>query len=336
MTVSEPVTAAVRVDGGPEKRVVIGGDEPQTSRSTVPTNCVVDLPSKNAAGVAKATLLTDAPTGATLTIRINDTLVFTGTVEKSEPGIGNRRRVTAFDTVHQLKQTFLNVTFDNAEPARAIAEVAGKTDVDVAFEPPPERPGRITQSFNDSRADVVIDELTKKTDAVTRVSPDGTLLVARPNQLQRETHLLSRIIDATAGSRRPQYESVQVVGNTSISDSENDVGGELRQQRHLISAQPIIAEAGDGQPTFLFKDNSIQTQRQANNVAGQLLRRLQKQQQGGQTTIVGRPDIRPLDRVTIPESQGGGTFLVSNIEHTISATDGFQSRLSLGGTIGDI
>jgi hypothetical protein len=129
---------------------------------------------------------------------------------------------------------------------------------------------------------------------------------------------------------------VQVVGNTSISDSENDVGGELLQQRHLISAQPVIAEAGDGQPTFLFKDNSIQTQSQANNVARQLLRRLQKQQQGGQATIVGRPEIRPLDRVSFPESQGGETFVVSNIEHTISATDGFQSRLSLGGTIGDI
>jgi hypothetical protein len=336
MTVSEPVTASARVDGGSANRVVIGGDEPQTSRSTVPTNCVIDLPSKNAAGVAKVTLLTDAPTGARFTIRINGTLIFTGTIEKSEPGIGDRRRSTAFDTVHQLKQTFLSVTFDNAEPARAVAEVAEQTDADVAFEPPPERPGRVTQSFNDSRADVIIDELTKKTDAVTRVSPDGTLLIARPNQLQRETHSLSRIIDVTAGARRPQYASVQVVGNTSISDSENDAGGELRQQRHLISAQPIIAEVGDGQPTFLFKDNSIQTQSQANNVARQLFRRLQKQQQGGQTTIVGRPEIRPLDRVTIPEPQGGGTFLVSNIEHSVSATDGFQSRLSLAGTIGEI
>jgi hypothetical protein len=336
MTVSEPVTASVRVDGGSAGRVVIGGEEPQISRSTVPTNCIVDLPSKNAAGVAKVTLLTDAPTGATLTIRVNDTLIFTGTIEKSEPGIGDRRRVTAFDAVHQLKQTFLSVTFDNAEPGRAIAEVVRQTDVDVAFEPPPERPGRIAQSFNDSRADVIIDELTKKTDAVTRVTPDGTLLIARPNQLQRTEHSLSGVIDVTAGARRQQYASVQVVGNTSISDSENDVGGELRQQRHLISAQPIIAEAGDGQPAFLFKDNSIQTQSQANNVAKQLFRRLRKQQQGGQATVVGRPEIRPLDRVTIPESQGGGTFLVSNIEHTISATDGFQSRLSLGGTIGDI
>jgi hypothetical protein len=238
--------------------------------------------------------------------------------------------------VHQLKQTFLSVSFDNAEPARAIEEVAEQTEADVAFEPPPERPGRITQSFDNTRADVIIDELSKKTNVVTRVNADGQLLAARPNQLQRKTHSLTRIIDATAGSRRPQYKSVQVVGNTSISDSDGDITSELRKQRHLISAQPVIAEAGDGQPAFLFKDGSIQTQSQANNVAKQLFRRLQKQQQGGQATIIGRPEIRPLDRVTFPEAQGGETFLVSNIEHTISATDGFQSRLSLGGTIGEI
>jgi hypothetical protein len=296
----------------------------------------VGLPSKNAAGVAKVTLLTDVATGATLTIRINGTVIFTGTIEKSEPGVGDRQRITAFDTVHQLKQSFLSVSFDNAEPARAIAEVARQTEADIAFEPPPERPGRITQSFDDARADVIIDELSKKTDVVTRVGADGELLAARPNQLQRETHSLTRIIDATGGSRRPQYESVQVIGNTSISDSNGDVVSELRQQRHLISAQPVIAEAGSGEPTFLFEDNSIQTQAQADNVARQLFRRLQKQQQGGQATIVGRPEIRPLDRVSFPEAQGGETFLVSNIEHTISATDGFQSRLSLGGTIGDV
>jgi Phage late control gene D protein (GPD). len=141
-----------------------------------------------------------------------------------------------------------------------------------------------------------------------------------------ESFDLSQIIDVSAGSRRPQYQSVQVIGNTATAERGLDA-------RHLISSQPILAEAGEGQPSFIFEDDSIATQQQAVNVAESLLRKLKKQQQGGFVTVVGRPDVRPFDLVTLPPAQGGQTFLVASVEHTITDTDGFVTRLSLGGSI---
>jgi len=36
--------------------------------------------------------------------------------------------------------------------------------------------------------------------------------------------------------------------------------------------------------------------------------------------------------VVFPEQQGGSTFLVSGVEHTISERSGFTTRIELGGT----
>jgi phage protein D len=90
-----------------------------------------------------------------------------------------------------------------------------------------------------------------------------------------------------------------------------------------------VAEAGSGQPTFIFEDDGISTQAEANTIAQSLLSRLQKQQQGGFVEVVGRSEIRPFDTVQLPKSQGGGQFLVDTVEHNISNADGFTTRLSL-------
>jgi phage protein D len=100
-----------------------------------------------------------------------------------------------------------------------------------------------------------------------------------------------------------------------------------------LSTLPVVAEAGSGQPTFIFEDDGIATQAEANAIAASLLSRLQKQQQGGFCEIVGRPEIRPFDTVRLPDAQGGGQFLVDNVEHRLSGSEGFISRLSLAAPI---
>jgi|APHM01.1.fsa_nt_gi Phage late control gene D protein (GPD). len=331
MTVSETVTAGISVNGGPLQQVVIGGTKPATASAAtgVPTDLRIQTSTENKAGSIEATVLSGIPTGATVSLVIDGRTVFTGTVRKSEPGVGDRQRITAFDTLHELKQTFVDISVDNAEPFAVVNDIARETGASVSFESEPTAT-RLSRSFTDKRADAAIDTLLKATDTRSVVTTDNRLLIAEPGVLGNDgDRSIERIIDLAAGSRRPPFESVQVIGNTATNDPP--VSGE--QARHLLSAFPVVAEAGSGQPTFVFEDDGITSQAEANTIAETLLSRLQKQQQGGFVKVVGRSEIRPFDTIRLPESQGGGRFLVDAVEHTISSTDGFTTRLELSAPI---
>jgi hypothetical protein len=298
MSSTDRVTAQLSVDGQ-SRQLLIGGTEPQQknrARAEVPKEIIAKSESTNTAGIVKATILTGAPVGATTELRIQDETVHSGTVQKSEPGTGDRRRITSFDVAHQLKQTILSVNFDTIAADVAFQRVAGALDVDldIRFRITPRN--TITTTFKEKQADQIIAKLTKLTDTISFVNPENELVIADPAEVGTELQL-TQVIDVSAGAQRPQYQSVQVIGNTATAERGLDA-------RHLISSQPILAEAGEGQPSFVFEDDTVGTQEQAQNVAESLLRKLKKQQQGGFVTVVGRPDIRPFDRVTLPPAQG--------------------------------
>jgi hypothetical protein len=227
--------------------------------------------------------------------------------------------------LHELKQTFVDISVDNAQPFTVINQIAREVGTPVSFESPGSAVS-LTRSFTDKRADAAIDTVLKSTNTRSVVTTTNQLLIAPPSVLGNDgDRSVSRIIDVSAGSRRPPFQSVQVVGNTATDNPP--VSGE--QARHLLSSQPVLAEAGGGQPTFIFEDDGITTQTEANTIAESLLSRLQKQQQGGFVKLVGRSEIRPFDTIRLPESQGGGRFLVDTVEHSISGSDGFITRLSL-------
>jgi hypothetical protein len=327
MSTTDRVTAELRVDGE-SRQVLIGGTEPQSenrARGEVPKDVIAKSESTNTAGVVKATILGDVSVGASAELRVQDETVHAGTVQKSEPGTGDRQRVTSFDVSHQLKQTILSINFDTISADIAFQRVADAVDVDldIRFLVTPFE--SITTTFKEKQADQIIAKLTKLTDTISFVNSENELVIADPENAGAGFEL-TQVIDVSAGVRRPQYQSVQVIGNTATAERGLDA-------RHLISSQPILAEAGEGQPSFIFEDDSIASQQQAVNVAESLLRKLKKQQRGGFVSVVGRPEIRPFDSVTLPPAQGGQTFLVARVEHTISDTDGFRTRLSLGGSI---
>jgi|APHM01.1.fsa_nt_gi Phage late control gene D protein (GPD). len=324
MTESEPVTASAIINGG-DSAVVIGGDEPPSTATTVEKNLLVKTQSTNTAGIQKATILDDVDAGAILQVQIQGEIVATGTVSKSEPGIGSRTRVTAFGLLHRLKQTFIDLSFDVISANVAIQRIAETAGVDVSIQTNPPLTETVSFSFKQKPADEAIDKLTKMTDTVTFVDEQDTLIVRNPRNVGR-TFELENIINASAGSRRPQYQSVQVIGNTPTA-------ARGRETRHLISSQPVLAEAGEGTPTYIFEDDSITTQQQAENTAALLLRRLKKQQQGGFVELVGRPDIRPFDSVIFPPAQGGSKFRVASVEHSITKANGYTTRLTLSGDI---
>jgi hypothetical protein len=322
------VVSAVLVVGDTTQDVVIGGTEPQSDTdsggtSRVPKDVSVKSESTNTAGLLKATILNPATAGDPVELQIQGEPVHTGTVAKVERGTGDRRRITSFDVSHQLKQTFISVNFDAIRAGAAIEEITGEVGIGVNIRTT--LPQRITTTFKEKRADQIIEKLTKLTDTVSFVSVDNQLVIADPESVG-DASALTRIIDVSAGQRRPQYQSVQVVGDTSTAERGLEA-------RHLISSQPALAQAGEGEPTFLYKDDSIASQEQARNTAQALLRKLQKQQRGGFATIVGRPELRPFDIVSLPPVQGGSEFRVGSVEHTISNRGGFQTRLTLNGDV---
>jgi hypothetical protein len=335
MTIEESITAGISVGGpgGLVDSVVIGGTKPANARSGVATDLRMQTPTENKAGILEATVLSEIPTGTTVSLLINGALAFTGSVRKSEPGVGDRQRITAYDVRHELKQTFVDLSFQDARPFAVVNELAGASGLPLDFEPPTDADAgriRITRSFTDERADSVLGAIEKSTGTQSVVTADGTLRIAPVGDLRDGGgESLTRIIDVAAGSRQPPFQSVQVIGNTAVDDPP--LKGE--RVRHLLSAQPVIAEAGSGQPTFIFEDDGISSQAEATTIAESLLSRLQKQQQGGFVSVVGRPEIRPFDIVELPAAQGGGNFLVDSIEHRLSSSSGFISRLSLAAPI---
>jgi len=330
MTVAERVTGQVTA-GGETFRVVLGGETPQSEEVGVQTNLRVTTPASNQAGSARVTVLDGGDVvsaGDGLTVTIQGERVHTGTVSKTESGVGDRVRLTSFDALHQLKQTFISETFDREPASAAVRTIAGAAGVSVEASAPA-LTRTISTSFKDARADAALDKITRLTDTILFVDAANTVVIVNapeqgPGRAVGVGRSLSRLIETSAGARRPQYQSVQVLGNTPTSRRG-------REARHLISSQPVLAQAGEGQPSFIFEDDSITSQEQANAVAQSLLRRLTEQQQGGFALVVGRPRIRPLDTVTFPERQGGTTFLVSAVEHTISDRSGYTTRLDLGG-----
>jgi hypothetical protein len=321
MTVTERVTGQARIDGA-QSQLVIGGRKPASAETSIPTDAVVRNRTTNEASRAAVTVLDSVSRGATLEVEIQGTIIHTGTVTKVDDGVGDRRRVVSFDALHQLKQTFISVSFDGIAAREAFRRVAAATDVSLNVRPTLEE--TITTSVKDKRADVVLDKLTTLTDTVSFITRGNDLLVTTLDDIGLDRDL-ENIIDTSAGKRSPQYQSVQVIGNTPTSRRGFEA-------RHLLSSQPVLAEAGAGQPSFIYEDDSITSQQQAVNAAQSLLKKLKKQQQGGFVKTVGRADVLPFDRVALPDAQGGGEFIVDGVEHRISE-DGFITRHELGGVV---
>lgn len=334
MPAEQRVFGAAEVNGR-ESRLVIGGKAPRDTsgrRSSTETGVVVERQQTNKTGSGKVTILDDAEAGDELRINLTGNSVFTGTVRKTEDSVGDRTRLTAFDALHNLKRTPISETFDAETADSALQTVADKAGVELDFRrsgEPITAPfeSTISTSFKDVPADAVVEKLTKLAGKVWYINVDNVLVVTDASLVvSREPKQLDRLIEASAGKRSPAYQSVEVTGSTPVSRRG-------RGSRHLIASQPVIATAGSGEPVFRFVDDDINSQRQAQNVADTLFRRLQKQQRGGFVTVLARSDIRPFDRIVMPPRRGGEEYLVEAVKHTVDDKTGFLTRLELGGLI---
>lgn len=97
-------------------------------------------------------------------------------------------------------------------------------------------------------------------------------------------------------------------------------------------------------PVYTYRNMEIQTQAEADAVAEQIVSKLHEQQATGSVTVVGFPEIRPLDAITMPQASdstdtnynplqpmGGTKYSVVKVIHKINSSDGFITEITVGG-----
>jgi hypothetical protein len=322
---TDEVYARVSIQGEDYRIVAGGSDDSNGGGSSSETGLSYVTDRYNTAAKLSTTVLSETEIGESIPVEVSirDTTLFTGTIRNSKESTNARVRVEAYDAVADLKRTTLTRSYDRAHPEKIVAdtlETAGVTgDVDLPRD-------RLSMDLDDERCDKVLGKITRMMDAAWWTTEDDVVVVTQNVTANTDAHDLQYIRDASPGKRTPAYQSVRVTGSSAVS--RRGIGA-----RHMLSSQPLVATAGEGEPEFHFRDNDIQSQRQAENVAKSLYKRLQEQQKGGWVEVVGREEIRPFDTVQLPATLGGETYLVRAVEQTIDGNDGFVTRLTLGGLI---
>lgn len=319
---SEQVYGIARI-GSATVPLVVGGSSGQSSGSDQKLRLSYIVDRYNTSAKLKTPVLTQRSfdEGDELTVDLQDETIFTGAVESSEDGLGDRVHLTAYDAADKLKGATLTQSFDTASIgtiATAALDAAGVGNYRVNV--PNER---TSPDFDNERCDKVLERCAKWADGVWFVTVDNEVVLTQDIAGESFDHELEHVIDATPGVTTPPYQSVLVIGTAPASKTGQET-------MHMLSSEAIIATAGDGSPRYRYEDAGIRTQKLADNVAQNILRELERQRRGGTITIVGEPSIRPWDTVTLPAAQGGGTYLVSGVEHSISSRKGFKTTITVG------
>lgn len=150
---------------------------------------------------------------------------------------------------------------------------------------------------------------------------------------------LKYIKEASDGKVSPPYQSVQVIGDGVASEEGWSRGALLNEQRINANGKVDIdtdaAELLD--PVFTYRNMEINTQGEADNIREDILEELRSQQAEGEVTVVGFPELRPLDRIDMPNTDrqpmGGESYGVKEITHRLNTSDGFITKIKVGGLL---
>lgn len=159
---------------------------------------------------------------------------------------------------------------------------------------------------------------------------------------------LSFITETSAGKSTPAWQGVQVIGSGVVSEDGWD-------KTNMNSENPSLSAAAlkdDGktdtdklkEPVYTYRNLEIQTQAEADAVAKEIVNDLKDQQEKGKVSVVGLPEIRPLDAIQMPQASdenapnynpdqpmGGKRYSVVKVVHKINPSDGFVTDIHVGG-----
>lgn len=197
-------------------------------------------------------------------------------------------------------------------------------------------------SFSDSKIPVqkALDRIRKATRSETWFDRDGVFHIGAPEPGNPvENWNLQFIKDTSAGLSTPAWRSVQVIGSGVVSEN----GWKKMSLNSTVKSRSVETMSTDedldtealAKPVYQYRNLEIQTQAEADATAKKILTNLKDQNAKGKITVLGFPEVRPLDAVKMPESEtqpmGGAEYGVVKVVHKINGSDGFLTDIHVGG-----
>lgn len=196
--------------------------------------------------------------------------------------------------------------------------------------------------FSNQRISIsdALERIENATNSTWWFDRDGIFHIGAPtpgNPIQ--SYNLKFITDTTAGKTTPAWQGVRVIGSGVVSEDGWDRAN-MNPDNPAISAarlseNGVIDEGKLAEPVFTYRNLEIQTKAEADAVAKEIVNKLQKQQADGTVSVVGFPEIRPLDAIEMPNTEhqpmGGARYSVQKVVHKINPKDGFITDIHVGG-----
>lgn len=189
--------------------------------------------------------------------------------------------------------------------------------------------------------------LREKTESEWWFDKEGTFHFGVPRPTKHE---LRFITDTDAGKTTPPYQSIRVIGSGSASQegysrTNMDIENKIIVEKNLAlsgEGDPTIEDLSDDEepkePVFEYRNLEVSTDEQAEATAKKVAEDLGEQQEDGTITVVGFPEVVPLDGVLMPNTEeqpmGGRGYNVYKVVHRLNNSDGFITKIHVAGVIG--
>lgn len=169
---------------------------------------------------------------------------------------------------------------------------------------------------------------------------------------QSVAYELKYITDTSAGITTPPYSSVKVIGS-GIASEEGFTRTDMRSEERIVvegaiseTGKPVIGKSTSTQ--FIYRNAELTTQKQAKDTAKRLLKDLREQQKDGEITLVGFPEMSPLDALIMPHDNedsnapnyqpgmpmGGERYGAHKVKHRLNNSDGYKTIVEVGAPMG--
>lgn len=174
-------------------------------------------------------------------------------------------------------------------------------------------------------------------------------------------HNLQYITDTSAGKTTPPYQSVKVIGSGAASQEGFSRTSMEIEDKIVKEANLAVRESENGkqsivpdydptvlkEPVFEYKNLSVSTDKQAENTVKRIVEDIGEQQAEGKVTVVGFPEVVPLDGIVMPQAtdnngenynprqpMGGYGYNVYKVTHFLNGSDGFTTEIEVSGLTG--
>jgi hypothetical protein len=293
----------------------------------------------------------DGPKGSFLNTKI-DVSGATGASKESE---GYPRQSTSYDTPSkstpgksQISATDLVDAIIEASPldeSNVVTNFDRRPGVKIGETPEGEAiyggiDNELTFSEQEVSARKALNKIEESTRSTWWFDREGVLHIGAPEPGNPiETWNIRFIKETSAGLSTPAWQSVRVIGS-GVASNEGWNKSNLNSTELLIKDKTIEYETGIPtedlpEPVFTYRNLEIQTEAEANDVADKLIDKIREQEAEGKVTVVGFPEIRPLDAIEMPNEQpqpmGGNRYSVVKVVHKINGSDGFVTDIHVGG-----